>query len=963
MTSQLGRWAAIDLETTGLDPQNDHIVDVGFLQFEDCRLVKKYHSLARTEKPLGHFVQTLTGITPEMLREAPPWEDVLPHLQDLQGHQLIAHNAGFEEQFLEAHCEQVQYWDSLPFLALLFPWKSQLKLEHFLLDWNLREKEAHRAFEDGLDLLKVLLTANMWVRRHRRGETWNVLKSVFAHYDLRDTWHARFLNLSGQQVWELAEQLDFDLEQTVLQAEKEEARQRGKSVCVQTADSHPDSFDFTGENIQNLLREEERVEKSIPHYRYRKSQEDLALRVGQSLNNQVHALVQAPTGTGKTLGYLLPSALFALEKNAQVLVATGTKTLQQQVMNQDVPQLRQILGLAESELKIKRLVGSNNHLCELLFRQNQEESNPLLLKRNFEDCFDGLFFEMVFYYNGEKEFAPVLRDQLPSALKRRFENFRNKERELAVDFRACTGAQCPHRHQCSYIQGLREAKDADVIIGNHALMFHWPRSLPRPVSIVVDEAHRIEEEATDAFSLKASAEELESFVRSLQGTGTGALYYLLGRAEEDTSKLREKIHQAGQKLQEYLSIIPTLMENYFITGPRYTTEFWNERSVPEAQGGHAALFAHLESLSLALQNLEQIFAPYAERFGLENPQAESDEEVAAAVTRFQTFLATLEDLAKVLSGMCREEKGQVRSLKFHQKRGYALELAPVDVGTLLYHKLLESSSSVVYTSATLAGGGEGGSKRGVEWITGYAHLPPEKRFRSGLFLPAEYDYGGRAQTYLCSDVPPLGDPQFVESVLCQLIPLIRRLKGRTLLLFGARTRFETACEILWQKLGPDIPLFIQGTGVGVVEDFKKRGGGVLVGMESFGEGIDVPGENLQLVFIDKIPDLPINLVTSERRRFYQAEFGNEFNDYYLSHRTRRLHQKLGRLMRREGDRGGIIIADQRVSRWKPRTLQTLVSFMLPYRLQLAPLASAVSGIEDLLLSKNFPSPPSYTLTQ
>ena len=523
-----------------------------------------------------------------------------------------------------------------------------------------------------------------------------------------------------------------------------------------------------------------------------------------------------------------------------------------------------------------------------------------------------------------------------------------------MDFRACTGAQCPHRHQCSYIQGLREAKDADVIVGNHALMFHWPRSLTRPTSIIVDEAHRIEEEATEAFSLKASAEELENFVHSLQGTGTGALYYLLGRAEMDTEDLRKKIQQTAQKLQEILSVIPTLMESYFISGPRYTTEFWNERSVPEACGNHAALCAHLESLHLTLQSLEQTFSPHAEKFGLENPQAETDEDVASAITRFQTFLATLEDLTKVLSGVCREEKGYVKSLKFHQKLGYALELAPVDVGTLLYHELLENSASVVYTSATLAGGGEGGSKRGVEWITGYAHLPPEKRFKSGLFLPPEYDYGGRARTYLCSDVPSLGDPGFVESVLHQLIPLIRRLEGRTLLLFGARTRFEAACEILFRELRPNIPLFIQGTGVGVVEDFKRRGVGVLVGMESFGEGIDVPGENLQLVFIDKIPDLPMNLVTSERRNFYQTEFGNEFNDYYLSHRTRRLHQKLGRLMRREGDKGGIIIADRRVSRWKPRTLQTLVSFMLPYRLQQAPLTLATREIEDFILGKKFP---------
>ena len=348
----------------------------------------------------------------------PPWEDVLPHLQSLCGHQLIAHNASFEAQFLRPHLndcdgESTEYCDSLPLLALLFPWKSHLKLEHFLLDWNLREKEAHRAFEDGLDLLKVLLTANMLVRKQRRGETWNVLKSLLAHYHLQDTWQARFLNLSGKQLWELAEQIDFDLEQASTWAEKEETRQRGKSVCPKATDSPPASFDFSGENIQTLLREEERVGKSIPHYRYRKSQQDLALRVGQSLNNQVHALVQAPTGTGKTLGYLLPSALFALERNAQVLVATGTKTLQQQVIAQDVPQLRQILGLAESELKIKNLVGSNNHLCELLFRQDEEERNPRLFKKILKKVFATSFLKWCFTTTEKKSFPPSCATNCP----------------------------------------------------------------------------------------------------------------------------------------------------------------------------------------------------------------------------------------------------------------------------------------------------------------------------------------------------------------------------------------------------------------------------------------------------------------------------------------------------------------------------------------------------------------------
>ncbi len=978
MTSQapgLGQWAIIDLETTGLDASQDHIIDVGFLQFEDCRLVRQYRSLVHTDKPLGHFVQNLTGITPAALEQAPPWEEVRTQLMTLQNHHLIAHNAPFEEQFLRPHFDVLdghsaapQYWDSLPLLALLFPWRAQLKLEHFVRDWGLRDKEAHRAFEDALDLLKVLIKANQLLRERYRGEAWSVLNALFRHYRQEDTWYVRFLNLSGQQLASLAEQIGLDLKQDA------EANNDGATDSHDKLLGEQLPLNFSRENIQTLMRSEERVRERIPHYRHRKSQEDLALRVGQSFQHSTHALIQAPTGTGKTLGYLLPASLFARERQAQVLIATGTKTLQQQVMIQDVPHLRQWTGLDAQQLKIKRLVGSSNHLCELLFRQDEASRDAPLIKHGFDQVFNQLFFEMAFYTNGKRESPPILRDGLPATLKYRFSDFRRLERELAVDYRACTGNQCPHRHQCSYLQDLREAKGADVVVGNHALMFHWPRSLPRPSYIVVDEAHRIEGEATAAFSLRASGEDLESLARAL-GPGPGALYYLLcqgeGAAEAvetEINSLRTRVQQAQQSLQEHLSVLPTLMQDYFHKAPRYTAEFWNELPVPQEGSDSNALMVRLESLHTVLDNLHQQFAPYAERFELEGgprgSMASGDDDSAAATTRFQTFFSTVEGLAQLMEGICCGKEGFVGGLKYHQAQGYQLELAPIDIGRLLHSELLDNSASVAYISATLASGESGGNTQGMEWVTGYAHLAAERRFQRGLFLPSEYDYGERTRIYLCQDVPPLHDSTFVESVLRPIIPLIERLGGRTLLLFGARSRFDRACEFLWRELPPSIPLFVQGTGVGLVEDFKKhRGRGVLVGMESFGEGIDIPGEALQLVFIDKIPDMPMNLVTRERRRFYQDHFGNEFNDYYLSHRTRRLHQKLGRLMRQESDRGGVIIADGRVARWKPHTRQTLVQFMRPYHLRQAPLNQAIRDMGDFILTGANPSNPPESRAQ
>ena len=188
-------------------------------------------------------------------------------------------------------------------------------------------------------------------------------------------------------------------------------------------------------------------------------------------------------------------------------------------------------------------------------------------------------------------------------------------------------------------------------------------------------------------------------------------------------------------------------------------------------------------------------------------------------------------------------------------------------------------------------------------------------------------------------------------MLDEIIPLIKKLKGRSLLLFSAKVRFEKACEILLAKLNEEIPIHIQGLGKNVVDEFKTTGG-VLVGMESFGEGIDIPGKTLEFVYIDKVPDLRQDIVIQKRRDFYDANFGNEFADYFLAHRTRSLHQKLGRLLRRESDRGCAIVTDSRLARWKGRTIDTFRQMMLPYEFEKCSLNDACEKVESFLCDDN-----------
>ena len=174
MAYSLGPWAVIDLETTGVNPADDAIIDVGFLQFEEGTLVRTYESLVYTDQKLSQFIQKLTGILPKMVKNAPQWRVVQEEVQTLFGHHLLAHNADFERNFLESSFDEVDdesgresYEDSLFILGILFPERKSLKLENFITDWRLADEEQHRGLADSVDLLKVLLVAAIYVKRRK----------------------------------------------------------------------------------------------------------------------------------------------------------------------------------------------------------------------------------------------------------------------------------------------------------------------------------------------------------------------------------------------------------------------------------------------------------------------------------------------------------------------------------------------------------------------------------------------------------------------------------------------------------------------------------------------------------------------------------------------------------------------------------------------------------------------------
>lgn len=945
----LGNWAVIDIETTGIHPATDEIIDLGFLQFEGTKLVRTYSSLVRPQNQVSSFITKLTGITNEQLKKAPLWEQVENELLTLESHSLLAHNANFEESFLKRYFDKIpqangreSYHDSLFYLALLFPEASTLNLEYFINLLGIAEKEEHRGLADSRDLLKVMLLSTYLTHQDR--EFRMKLAEVFMEIP-DEFFYKKFFMLTAEELEEIATTIDYPLVESV---KRYVLLTKNEAVLVDKFDKF--NKEFSGQNIQNILRDEASINQVLPHYKYRAAQEQLSLRVGQAFKNGIHALIQAPTGTGKTMGYLLPSFLFSMSFKETCLVATGTKTLQDQALAKDVPQVKKLLNLGD-ETKVVKLVGSSNHLCELLFREEDTERSFIT---PFTETFAKAYFEMVFFYNSRVPYEKKLtREQVPFILKKLSPELAEKDSTLAVDYRACAGQNCPLVNNCSYIQGLREAKEAKLIIGNHALMLNWPRSLPRPQFIVVDEAHRLEHEATKAYTLEVQHRTVESFLKNFP-QGMGALIYLLGAMEDEFAventiqTIREQTQFNLKMLRDHFETLPGVVEAWFKKLPNYSPAYSNELGFPKKNELKdqlsAAILNHIESMHFIFDSLYNLYMPYMSRW--ENKDFKNETQKMKAWAVFETNFGSLERLVAAFKHYLENPSDWSTALKYSENEGYSIESSPIDVGKKIHDELLATSTAVVFTSATLGNASGDSGVQGVEWMTGYSYLPTEKRFKTGLYLDAVYDYKNNSKVYLCPDTRNISDPMFVPDLLKEVNPLITKLGGKTLLLFSSRLRFEQASEIILREFEGKIPVFVQGLGKNVVEEFKKESGAILIGMESFGEGIDIPGEKLSFIVVDKIPDVRQELVIQKRRDFFEFKFGNEFNDYFLAHRTRSLHQKFGRLLRSEKDHGAILLVDNRVKKWKGNTLKTFQKLMEPYQIVSTNLNEACNQIAD-----------------
>jgi len=611
--------------------------------------------------------------------------------------------------------------------------------------------------------------------------------------------------------------------------------------------------DTRPDDIDELLGADGPFARELPNFAPREAQQTMARAVQQAIAGRETLIAEAGTGTGKTFAYLVP----ALLSGERVIISTGTKTLQDQLYFRDLPKVRSVLG---TRLKTALLKGRANYLC--LYRLDQTVR-------------EGATFERT-------QAAQLATIRAWSARTRRGDRMELAEvpeesplwPRVTSTPENCLGVECPFFDDCHVVKARREAQEADIVVVNHHLLFAdlalkqegFGEILPGAAAFILDEAHQIPELAGQFFSQSVSARQLTELAQDAltECSGiTGAIGLLLEPVEA--------LQDAVRRLRLAMDALP--------------------------QRGAFQQLEERPGVSEALRDLRELLATLVELLA-------SQAERSRGFTNLHERAATFADrLDRIVESHRREGQGDVRWYE-HYPRGFVLYATPLDLAAPMRRLREHTQAAWIHTSATLSVAGD------------FGHFARQLGLDDPqtLSLESPFDYARQALCYL---PPPLPDPNardYTEKVIEAVLHVLHASRGRAFLLFTSHRALRRAAELLQDKV--PWPLFVQGTAPRprLLEEFRASGHGVLLGAASFWEGVDVVGEMLSVVVIDKLPfAAPDDPVLMARLEALEQSGINPFMGWQVPNAVIALKQGAGRLIRDVHDRGVLVLCDPRLS--------------------------------------------------
>jgi len=890
---------ALDLETTGLDPERDAIIEIGARRFEGSRVEDEWTTLINPGRHIHEFITNLTGISDEMVRQAPRIRDVLDDLTAFIGDApILGHNIQFDLSFFKKYGlfalnERI---DTYEMAAVLMPSASRYNLGALGQALGIPLPASHRALDD------ARVTHAVFQRLFAQAMTLPIeVLAEIVHLSEPIEWDGGWVfrqalrtrskeRIPARKVHEQANGPLF------------EAPEERKGPAIQLP---KEPIPVDPDEAASILEYGGPFSQHFPNYEYRPEQVEMLRAVTAALSTGQHLMVEAGTGVGKSFAYLVPAALFAQQNNTRVVVSTNTINLQDQLIKKDIPDLRIALGI---DLRAAVLKGRSNYLCPRRFEN---------LRRHGPQTADEMrILGKVLVWSLENHTGDRTEINLTGPAER------DVWLHVSAEDDACTTETCLERvgGACPFFRARQAAQTSHLLIVNHALLLTdvatGSKVLPDYEYLIVDEGHHLEAATTSALSFRLTQYDLERLLREVGGTTSGILGYLLSLTRNvlqpsDFAALDQKVARATDSAWR--------LENQ----ARAFFQAMNEFIEFQREGQPVSQYAHQERILPATHTLpgwdkiELAWDSAAETFRL--LLALLGEIHKAASQLYSNGVEEAEDVVGSLGSVFRrmsEAEAMVSAMIFEPSAEYvywveanpngnrlALQAAPIRIGPLVEEHLWHEKTSVILTSATLTANGEFTYLRNT--------LSADEA--DELALGSPFDYESAALLYIANDVAEPNTPDHQSHVDRALINLCTASGGRTLVLFTSYAQLKrTARNISGPLAKHDIIVYEQGEGASpnaLLETFRNSERAVLLGTRSFWEGVDVPGEALSVLVIVKLPfAVPTDPLVAAR----SETFEDPFNEYQLPEAILRFRQGFGRLIRTQSDRGVVTILDRRV---------------------------------------------------
>lgn len=896
-------FVALDIETTGFDFVENEIIEIGAVRYRGSEEDERFSVFVKPSRPVPKFIKQLTHIADEQLASGENPQDALTGLLEFVGTDIVVcHNVYFDVGFLNAKYEKYgfpkianQTLDTLDLTRIYLPFIKNHKLGTVAEFFHIDLSRAHRAIFDAKATAEILINLLGFIEE-------NIPLSV----------NHRLLDIATSLRSQLG--LVFLLEKIVAEQKKNALLNRKKS-----------SIDFHNRNyIEHLPEKTENVQiddvfgsnglfaRYFENYELRQGQIDMANAVLEKFVLNEFLLVEAGTGVGKSLAYLIPAIIFSNQNdNKKIVISTNTKNLQEQLFYKDLPLVAKSVNLP---FKATLLKGRRNYLCQKKWLEVSMDSERMLSYPEMKSFMNLLVW---------KEFTKTGDISENSSFDPNRET--SLWKKLSADTFICRKRRCPHYKQC-YLMNIRsKAEESNLVIINHHLLLADMVSdfsaLGEYEYLIVDEAHNLPQLAQVELGTSISYPEVSNFFSSLFVARKKFQHGILINLK--TAAVKSDFERKKEFLEQIDKTIQLLEENKGL----FEKFFLEIRKTVEKQGNYGKLrikdtdnhpfladylskiLGFWEKLSRAFITLFEILAKVSKQRFIEHTQnLEILENILQRIADYHNLLTAyfnpnIKDFAFWMELFPTSEE--------NYPAGF-LCYCPLEVNSIFLEKLYERMKSIIFTSATIAIRDKFkyfASRMGLDLL--------EEGFVQELVVQSPFDYQKQAMVLVAGFLPDPNDRFFTRQCMNIIRRSIEVSQAGTMVLFTAYKNLNEAYEELSDEFyANDILLMAQGKGMGrsaMLDEFRKHRNSVLLGTNSFWEGVDVPGEALELLILQKLPFLvPSEPIVEAYLEKLQTEGKDSFMHYMLPNSLLKYRQGFGRLIRHKTDRGVVLVLDNRI---------------------------------------------------